>query len=71
MASNISEWFQNEQSKETYLLGSTTIIYIKYTIETHLESKYLSVAEKKNASVHSAVLFFSILNEDTFLFKVY
>ena len=37
MASNISEWFQNEQSKETsYLLGSKTTIYRKYTIEKAL-----------------------------------
>lgn len=39
--------------------------------KTYLESKYLSVTEKKNVSVHSAILFFNILNEDTFLFKVY
>ena len=47
MASNISEWFQNEQSKETYLLGSTTIIYIKYTIENSFGIKILSSCRKE------------------------
>lgn len=42
MASNISEWFQNEQSKETsYLLGSKTTIYRKYTIENLFGIKIL------------------------------
>lgn len=47
MASNTSEWFQNEQSKETYLLGSKTIIYRKYTIENSFGIKILTSHRKE------------------------
>lgn len=48
MLSNISEWFQNEQSKETSdLLGSKTIIYRKYTIENSFGIKILSSHRKE------------------------
>lgn len=53
--------FRMNRVKKLYLLGSKTTIYRKYTIENLFGIKILISYRKENVSVHSAILFFNIL----------